>query len=140
MTQLGLPVPGGFTVTTEACREYMLGGGRLPDGLEDEIQEHVRTLEHKAEKGFGDPQDPLLLSVRPRADGEEQRILRVAEPLLSLVLQCTNVFLDLVLEPVRQPAAAEHVLAAGLGRDGEAAGNGQAELRHLREPDSLAAE
>ena len=67
MTQLGLPVPGGFTVTTEACREYMLGGGRLPDGLEDEIQEHVRTLEHKAEKGFGDPQDPLLLSVRSGA-------------------------------------------------------------------------
>jgi len=67
MTQLGLPVPGGFTVTPEACREYMLGSGRLPDGLEDEIQEHVRTLEHKAEKGFGDPQDPLLLSVRSGA-------------------------------------------------------------------------
>src|ERR671923_742406 len=67
MTQLALPVPAGFTITTEACREYMRGGGQLPNGLEEEIDEHLRSLEHKTGKRFGDTDDPLLVSVRSGA-------------------------------------------------------------------------
>ena len=67
MTQLGIPVPGGFTVTTDACREYMQNGKTLPAGLEDEIANHLRALEEKTGKRFGDPQNPLLVSVRSGA-------------------------------------------------------------------------
>ena len=67
MTAIGLPVPAGFTVTTEACREYMERGGELPDGLREEIEEHVAQLEETTGKRFGDPSDPLLVSVRSGA-------------------------------------------------------------------------
>ena len=67
MTAIGLPVPAGFTVTTEACREYMRLGGAVPDGLHDEIAEAVGRLEETAGKRFGDPADPLLVSVRSGA-------------------------------------------------------------------------
>jgi pyruvate,orthophosphate dikinase len=66
MTQLGVPVPAGFTITTDACRAY-LGEGGLPDGLEAEIAEHIARLEERAGKRFGDPEDPLLVSVRSGA-------------------------------------------------------------------------
>jgi pyruvate,orthophosphate dikinase len=66
MTQLGVPVPAGFTITTDACRAYMREGG-LPDGLEDEIARHIARLEEKTGKRFGDPDDPLLVSVRSGA-------------------------------------------------------------------------
>ncbi len=67
MTALGVPVPAGFTITTDACREYLSAGGELPDGLEPEIAEHIVALESKAGKRFGDPDDPLLVSVRSGA-------------------------------------------------------------------------
>jgi len=67
MTQLGVPVPAGFTITTEACRAYMLNGRELPDGLDEEVAEHVTALEQKTGKRFGDPEDPLLVSVRSGA-------------------------------------------------------------------------
>ncbi|MGH3005728.1 MAG: pyruvate, phosphate dikinase [Gaiellaceae bacterium] len=67
MTAIGIPVPAGFTVTTEACREFMRGGGELPEGLEGEIDEHLRALEEETGKRFGDPEDPLLVSVRSGA-------------------------------------------------------------------------
>jgi pyruvate, orthophosphate dikinase len=67
MTQLGVPVPVGFTITTDACRAYMASGGELPEGLEDEIDEHLARLEETAGKRFGDPDDPLLVSVRSGA-------------------------------------------------------------------------
>jgi pyruvate, orthophosphate dikinase len=67
MTALGVPVPAGFTITTDACRAYMAGGGELPDGLDAEIAEHIGSLEEKAGKRFGDPDDPLLVSVRSGA-------------------------------------------------------------------------
>jgi pyruvate, orthophosphate dikinase len=66
MTQLGVPVPAGFTVTTDACRAYMESRD-LPDGLEDELAEHIRRLEEKAGKTFGSDSDPLLVSVRSGA-------------------------------------------------------------------------
>jgi pyruvate,orthophosphate dikinase len=66
MTQMGVPVPAGFTITTDACRAY-LRENALPEGLEDEIQEHVRKLEKRTGKSFGSPDDPLLVSVRSGA-------------------------------------------------------------------------
>jgi pyruvate,orthophosphate dikinase len=67
MTALGVPVPAGFTITTDACRAYMAAGNTVPDGLDAEIDEHVARLEEKAGKRFGDPDDPLLVSVRSGA-------------------------------------------------------------------------
>jgi pyruvate,orthophosphate dikinase len=67
MTQLGVPVPAGFTITTEACRAYMSNGKALPDGLDEEIDAHLSALEQKTGKQFGDNQDPLLVSVRSGA-------------------------------------------------------------------------
>src|SRR5689334_7641726 len=67
MTQLGIPVPPGFTITTEACRAYMREGGKLPQGLAEQVEEHVGRLEERSGKRFGDPHDPLLVSVRSGA-------------------------------------------------------------------------
>jgi pyruvate,orthophosphate dikinase len=67
MTGLGIPVPAGFTVTTQACVAYMTSGKELPEGLADEIDAHVGRLEEQAGKRFGDPEDPLLVSVRSGA-------------------------------------------------------------------------
>jgi pyruvate, orthophosphate dikinase len=67
MTALGIPVPAGFTVTTEACVEYMRRGRELPSGLTEEVQGHLRALEETTGKRFGDPEDPLLVSVRSGA-------------------------------------------------------------------------
>jgi pyruvate, orthophosphate dikinase len=67
MTQLGVPVPAGFTITTGACRAYMASGGELPEGLEEEIDDHLARLEETTGKRFGDPDDPLLVSVRSGA-------------------------------------------------------------------------
>ena len=67
MTQLGVPVPAGFTITTDACRAYLSAGKQLPDGLEEEVERHLRTLEERTGKRFGDPDDPLLVSVRSGA-------------------------------------------------------------------------
>src|SRR6476646_169531 len=66
MMQLGIPVPSGFTITTDACRAYLREGG-LPSGLQEEVAEHISRLEEKAGKRFGDPDDPLLVSVRSGA-------------------------------------------------------------------------
>jgi pyruvate,orthophosphate dikinase len=66
MTQLGVPVPAGFTITTDACRAYLREGG-TPAGLEADIAEHIARLESKTGKGFGDAADPLLVSVRSGA-------------------------------------------------------------------------
>ena len=67
MTQMGVPVPAGFTITTDACRAYMSSGKTLPDGVEEEIEWHLRALEKKTGKRFGDMNDPLLVSVRSGA-------------------------------------------------------------------------
>src|SRR5438034_4475925 len=67
MTQMGVPVPAGFTITTDACRAYMSNGRSLPDGVEQEIEEHRGALEQKTGKRFGDMNDPLLVSLRSGA-------------------------------------------------------------------------
>ena len=67
MTQLGIPVPAGFTITTDACRAYMSASGDVPEGLDDEIARHIAALEERTGKRFGDDSDPLLVSVRSGA-------------------------------------------------------------------------
>src|SRR5439155_22344900 len=67
MTRLGVPVPAGFTITTDACRAYRSNGKVLPDGLEEEIDRHLAALEERTGKRFGDAADPLLVSVRSGA-------------------------------------------------------------------------
>jgi pyruvate,orthophosphate dikinase len=64
-TELGLPVPPAFTITTAACNAYLAGG--WPDGLDEEIREHMARLEAKVGRRFGDRADPLLVSVRSGA-------------------------------------------------------------------------
>ncbi len=66
MTNLGLPVPPGFTITTDACR-YYLAEGAAPDGLDDEVSRHLTSLETAMGRKLGDPDDPLLVSVRSGA-------------------------------------------------------------------------
>ena len=67
MTAIGLPVPDGFTITTEACLDYLRAGGTWPDGLRDQVREHLAALEGRVGRKLGDPSDPLLVSVRSGA-------------------------------------------------------------------------
>jgi pyruvate,orthophosphate dikinase len=67
MTIAGLPVPPGFTITTEACNDYFAAGERLPDGLWDDVVGAIHDVERETGKGFGDPANPLLVSVRSGA-------------------------------------------------------------------------
>jgi pyruvate,orthophosphate dikinase len=67
MTNAGLPTPPGFTITTEACNDYFAAGKQLPTGLWDDVLEAVMAVEASTGKGFGDPKNPLLVSVRSGA-------------------------------------------------------------------------
>ncbi|MGZ6372233.1 MAG: PEP/pyruvate-binding domain-containing protein, partial [Candidatus Limnocylindria bacterium] len=67
MTNAGLPVPPGFTITTEACNAYYAAGKELPPGLWDDVLAHMSALEEESGKRFGDPANPLLVSVRSGA-------------------------------------------------------------------------
>ncbi|MBM4287697.1 MAG: pyruvate, phosphate dikinase [Deltaproteobacteria bacterium] len=64
MTQIGLPVPPGFVITTKANVDYLESEGKFPEGLMDEVHEYMEALEKKTGKGFGNPENPLLVSVR----------------------------------------------------------------------------
>ncbi len=64
MTQIGLPVPPGFVITTEACLQYFEENKKLPKGLMEEVRAHMEDLEKKSGKGFGSKTNPLLVSVR----------------------------------------------------------------------------
>src|SRR5512136_3341201 len=67
MTNAGLPVPPGFTITTEACNEYYRLGRKFPAGMWDQVLAALKTVEKQTGKKFGDPQNPLLVSVRSGA-------------------------------------------------------------------------
>ena len=67
MSRLGIPVPPGFTITTEVCKYYQDHGSSYPEGLERELQEHLRRVEELLGQKFGDPSNPLLFSVRSGA-------------------------------------------------------------------------
>lgn len=67
MISIGLPVPMGFTVTTEACNKYYINNETISLDVETEIFEHIKSLENKTLKYFGNPENPLLVSVRSGA-------------------------------------------------------------------------
>jgi pyruvate,orthophosphate dikinase len=87
MTNLGLPVPPGFTITTEACNEYLRQGG-LPEGVMDQVSRHMKTLEKKMGRRFGDAKNPLLVSVR---SGAKFSMPGMMDTVLNLGLNDTTV-------------------------------------------------
>src|SRR6201990_2147586 len=80
-------VPAGFTITTEACVEYMRTGHE-PDGLEDQVADAMRRLEETAGKEFGDDEDPLLVSVR---SGARESMPGMLDTILNVGLNDTAV-------------------------------------------------
>ena len=87
MTKLGLPVPPGFTITTQACREY-LASGNVPAELFEQVANHLRELEMRMDKRLGDPRDPLLVSVR---SGAKFSMPGMMETILDIGLTDTTV-------------------------------------------------
>jgi pyruvate,orthophosphate dikinase len=97
MTNLGLPVPPGFTITCEACNAYRSGGRSFPNGMLDEVAEHRKHLEESMGRQLGDARDPLLVSVRSGAPfsmpGMMDTVLNVGlndESLEGLVAQTSD--------------------------------------------------
>jgi pyruvate,orthophosphate dikinase len=67
MTRIGVPVPPGFTVTTQACNAFLANDNTFPEGMWDQVKKAISATEKKAGKTFGDPKDPLLVSSRSGA-------------------------------------------------------------------------
>jgi len=67
MCNLGIPVPPGFTITTEVCNQFFRNDRQFPEGLKEEIDQAIHRIEHIMQKKFGDPENPLLFSVRSGA-------------------------------------------------------------------------
>jgi len=86
MTQIGLNVPPGFTITTDACTAY-LDKNKLPEGLMDTIKTHMQELEKKTGKGFGSGENPLLVSVR---SGSSMSMPGMMDTILNLGLNETS--------------------------------------------------
>src|SRR3712207_5984063 len=80
-------VPAGFTITTEACVAYMEKGTE-PDGMEDQVQEALERLQEQAGKRLGDPEDPLLVSVR---SGARESMPGMLDTILNLGLNDESV-------------------------------------------------
>ena len=83
MTNIGLPVPQGFTITTEACTQYYADGRQINDEITADIFEHVKGLEKITGKTFGDNENPLLVSVR---SGARQSMPGMMDTILNLGL------------------------------------------------------
>src|SRR5580765_8354451 len=81
-------VPAGFTITTEACVAYMQAGGHEPDGMDEQVGEALGRLEEAAGKRLGDPEDPLLVSVR---SGARESMPGMLDSVLNLGLNDTSV-------------------------------------------------
>jgi len=87
MTNIGLPVPPGFTITTDACRAF-LADGALPESLSDEVDEHLAALEKQMGRRLGQADDPLLVSVR---SGAKFSMPGMMETVLNVGLNDTSV-------------------------------------------------
>ncbi|HKM89511.1 MAG TPA: pyruvate, phosphate dikinase [Candidatus Acidoferrales bacterium] len=88
MTRIGLPVPAGFTITTEACNYFFEHAQKYPRGLEQEVAHHLARLEKATRKKLGDPRDPLLVSVR---SGSARSMPGMMETILNLGLNDASV-------------------------------------------------
>ena len=150
MVRLGLPVPPGFVISTEACLDYFHLGNRFPDGLAENIQENIQTLENTMSRQFGSTNSPLLVSVRSGAKvsmpGMMDTILNLgindeiaegmaammgdARPAYDVYRRFLQIYADVVLEV--EPSILEQILA----RHKEQAG---VTLDHQLTPDALRA-
>jgi pyruvate,orthophosphate dikinase len=83
MTAAGMPVPQGFTITTDACTQYYADGRQINDEITADIFEHVKGLEKITGKKFGDNENPLLVSVR---SGARQSMPGMMDTILNLGL------------------------------------------------------
>jgi len=81
MTNIGIPVPPGFTISTEACVYFLEHENRLPDGLEEEVEGHIKSVEEILGIKYGDPENPLLFSVR---SGARQSMPGMMDTVLNL--------------------------------------------------------
>ena len=88
MTSIGLPVPAGFTITTEVCDYYYKNKKKYPKGLTKEVLQHLKALEKATGKKLGDPEDPLLVSVR---SGAAMSMPGMMETILNLGLNDVSV-------------------------------------------------
>lgn len=88
MTAIGLPVPAGFTLTTELCTEFYRNDRRYPEGVREEVAENLQKLELAMDKRFGDPANPMLLSVR---SGSRVSMPGMMDTVLNLGLNDTTV-------------------------------------------------
>lgn len=88
MTRLGLPVPPGFTITTEACNFWFQNGEAYPEGLWEQVQASLKRVEERTGKTFGDPANPLLFSVR---SGAPQSMPGMMDTVLNLGLNDVTV-------------------------------------------------
>ena len=88
MTSIGLPVPSGFTITTEVCTEFYKNNRNYPGGLEAEVAANLRRVEELMGKKFGDPVNPLLVSVR---SGARASMPGMMDTILNLGLNDTTV-------------------------------------------------
>ncbi|MGK7345291.1 MAG: pyruvate, phosphate dikinase [Candidatus Nitrospinota bacterium M3_3B_026] len=88
MCNLKIPVPAGFTITTEACVEFFDKGRKWPPGLAEELKKNMKRLEKEMGKKFGDPHDPLLVSVR---SGARASMPGMMDTVLNLGLNDTSV-------------------------------------------------
>ena len=88
MTRIGLPVPGGFTITTEACDEFNQRGKKWPPGLDQQVRQNLARLERACKKKFGAAKDPLLVSVR---SGAARSMPGMMETILNLGLNNRSV-------------------------------------------------
>ena len=84
MTNLGLPVPQGFTITTEACTQYYDDGRKINEDIQKEIFEYIAKLEEITGKKFGDTENPLLVSVR---SGDRASMKGMMDTILKLGLK-----------------------------------------------------
>jgi len=92
MAKLGLPVPAGFTITTEVCTHFMKSGGEYPEGIEDQVAAALRQTEECMGMKYGDPDDPLLVSCR---SGARQSMPGMMETVLNVGL-CSKTIPGLV--------------------------------------------
>ena len=88
MTHIGVPIPPGFTITTEACTLYYQNGKKLPDYLVKEIYDNIKELEKTTGKSFGGNHNPLLVSVR---SGARVSMPGMMDTILNLGLNDTTV-------------------------------------------------
>jgi pyruvate,orthophosphate dikinase len=111
MTRLGVPVPPGFTITTAVCRHHLIAD-HVPEGAREQVDESLHRLERLMGKRFGDPEDPLLISVRSGA--------RVSMPgMMDTILEVGHDSFERILGRARKDAGVEsdNELGAGELRD-----------------------